>query len=84
MRRILRCLDKAPQVQQAAEHYKQAALEAMRAQISATTTFTDLGVLMGYSHEWVRQRLVGNPEYARNLYKINGRYKVPRGVAEIR
>ena len=33
----------------------------------------------GYSHEWVRQRLVKAPE---KLYKNGRRYKVPKGVAE--
>ena len=43
------------------------------------STFAQLGELMGYSHEWVRQRLVRAPE---KLYRNGNRYKVPKGVAE--
>ena len=43
------------------------------------TTFAQLAELIGYSHEWVRQRLVRAPE---KLYRKGKRYKVPRGVAE--
>jgi len=43
------------------------------------TTFAQIGELIGYSHKWVRQRLVQAPE---RLYKTGRRYKVPRGVAE--
>ena len=43
------------------------------------STFAQLGELIGYSHDWVRQRLVRAPE---KLYKHGNRYKVPKGVAE--
>jgi len=81
MRRILQCLDEKPEVEEALQNYKQVALETMVAQIAPTTTLTELATLMGFSHEWVRERLVKNPEYAKDLYKINRRYKIPRGVA---
>ena len=47
--------------------------------IPDTDTFAQLGELVGYSHEWVRQRLVQHPE---RLYKIGPRYQVPKGTAE--
>ena len=59
--------------------HKQATLNVLLSQIPDVTTFAQLGELIGYSHEWVRQRLVRAPE---KLYKNGKRYKVPRGVAE--
>ena len=59
--------------------HKQATLNVILSRIPDTSTFAQLGELIGYSHEWVRQRLVRAPE---KLYKNGKRYKVPRGVAE--
>ena len=59
--------------------HKQATLHVILAQIPEISTFAQLGELIGYSHEWVRQRLVRAPE---KLFKNGKRYKVPRGVAE--
>jgi len=49
------------------------------AQIPDTSTFAQLAELIGFSHEWVRQRLVKTPH---RLYKIGKRYMIPKGVAE--
>ena len=64
---------------QAGIDHKQATLNVLLSQIPDVTTFAQLGELIGYSHEWVRQRLVQAPE---KLYKNGKRYKVPKGVAE--
>ena len=64
---------------QALIDHKQATLNVLLSQIPDGTTFAQLGELIGYSHEWVRQRLVRTPE---NLFKNGKRYRVPRGVAE--
>ena len=59
--------------------HKQATLQVLLSKIPDVSTFAQLGELIGYSHEWVRQRLVIAPE---KLYKTGKRYKVPKGVAE--
>lgn len=59
--------------------YKRATLNVILSKIPEISTFAQLGELVGYSHEWVRQRLVQTPE---KLYKNGKRYKVPKGVAE--
>lgn len=59
--------------------HKQATLNVLLAQIPERSTFASLGALIGYSHEWVRQRLVNAPE---RLFKTGIRYQIPRGVAE--
>jgi hypothetical protein len=59
--------------------YKQATLNVLLSRIPDISTFAELGELIGYSHEWVRQRLTRAPE---KLYKTGKRYKVPKGVAE--
>jgi len=64
---------------QALIDHKQATLNVILAQIPNISTFAQIGELIGYSHEWVRQRLVQAPE---KLYKNGKRYKVPKGVAE--
>jgi hypothetical protein len=64
---------------QALVDHKQATLNIILAQIPNVSTFAELGELIGYSHEWVRQRLVQAPE---KLYRNGRRYKVPKGVAE--
>ena len=64
---------------QALIDHKQATLNVILSQIPEVSTFAQLGELIGYSHEWVRQQLVKTPE---KLYKNGKRYKVPRGVAE--
>jgi hypothetical protein len=64
---------------QALIDHKQATLNVLLAQIPDISTFAQIGQLIGYSHEWVRQRLTKTPE---RLYKTGRRYKVPRGVAQ--
>jgi hypothetical protein len=64
---------------QALIDHKEATLNVILAQIPNTSTFGELAELMGFSHEWVRQRLVRAPH---KLYKIGKRYLVPKGVAE--
>jgi hypothetical protein len=64
---------------QALIDHKQATLNVILSGIPDISTFAQLGELIGYSHEWVRQRLVRAPE---KLYKNGKRYKVPKGVAE--
>jgi hypothetical protein len=59
--------------------HKLATLNVLLARIPDVSTFTQLGELIGYSHEWVRQRLIRDPE---RLYRNGKRYKVPKGVAE--
>ncbi len=59
--------------------HKQSTLNVSLAQIPDISTFAQLGELIGYSSEWVRQRLVRAPE---RLYRTGRRYKVPKGVAE--
>jgi hypothetical protein len=54
-------------------------LNVILSQIPNVSTFAQLADLIGYSHEWVRQRLVKAPE---KLYKNGRRYRVPKGVAE--
>lgn len=64
---------------QALVDHKRATLNVIVSQIPEISTFTQLAELIGYSHEWVRQRLVAAPE---KLFKSGKRYKVPKGVAE--
>jgi hypothetical protein len=64
---------------QALIDHKQATLNVILSQIPDISTFAQLAELIGYSREWVRQRLVQAPE---RLYKNGKCYKVPRGVAE--
>src|SRR4051794_40789933 len=77
-RRIQTPPDPTPAYRALVDH-KAATLNVILAQIPEISTFAQLGGLIGYSHEWVRQRLVQNPE---KLYKNGRRYKVPKGVAE--
>ena len=60
-------------------NYKRATLNVLLARIPEVSTFADIGDLVGYSSEWVRQRLTKSPD---RLFKVGNRYKVPRGVAE--
>jgi hypothetical protein len=59
--------------------HKRATLNVLLSRIPEISTFAQLGELIGYSHEWVRLRLIQAPE---KLYKNGKRYKVPKGVAE--
>lgn len=68
-----------PGAYQALIDHKKATLEVILSRIPEISTFAELGELIGYSHEWVRNRLVRAPE---RLYRNGRRYKVPRGVAE--
>jgi len=64
---------------QALIDHKQATLNVLLSRIPDISTFAEIGELIGYSYEWVRQRLIQDPE---KLYKTGKRYKVPKGVAE--
>ena len=79
MRRRIQAERQKTEAYQALVDYKTATLNVILAQIPDISTFAQLGELIGYSHEWVRQRLVKAPE---RLYKNGKRYKVPKGVAE--
>lgn len=81
MRARLKPIRHNPEVQAAYVDYKRAALNAILEQIPPTTTISQIAGLINYSHEWVRTRLVDNPEYRKDLYEINGRYRIPRGTA---
>jgi hypothetical protein len=79
MQRRIKARAQDSPVSQALIDHKQATLNVILSRIPEVTTFAQLGELIGYSHEWVRQRLVKTPE---KLYKNGKRYKVPKGVAE--
>jgi hypothetical protein len=79
MRRRIKTQSQDTVAYQALIYHKQATLNVLLPQIPDVTTFAQLGELIGYSHEWVRQRLVQTPE---KLFKNGKRYRVPRGVAE--
>ena len=79
MQRRITSQPKETTVYQALLNHKQATLEVILSRIPDLSTFAQLGELMGYSHEWVRQRLVRDPE---KLYRHGKRYRVPKGVAE--
>ncbi len=78
MRRRIQPQLRDPVTYQALVDHKEATLNVILSQIPEITTFAQLAGLIGYSHEWVRQRLVKAPE---RLYKNGKRYKVPRGAA---
>jgi hypothetical protein len=79
MQRRIKAQPQETAAYQARIDYKQATLNVILSQIPDISTFAQLGELVGYSHEWVRQRLVQAPE---KLYRNGRRYKVPKGVAE--
>ena len=79
MRRRIQAQPQNTVAYQALVDHKQATLNVILSQIPEVSTFAQLAELIGYSHEWVRQRLVKAPE---RLYKNGKRYKIPRGVAE--
>ncbi len=79
MQRHIKAQPQETGVYQALIDHKQATLNVILSQIPNVSTFAQLAELIGYSHEWVRQRLVRAPE---KLYKNGKRYKVPKGVAE--
>ena len=49
---------------QALIDHKQATLNVLLSQIPDISTFAQIGQLIGYSHEWVRQRLTKSPRAA--------------------
>ena len=79
MQRRIKAQPKETTAYQALIDHKQATLNVILSRIPDISTFAQLGELIGYSHEWVRQRLVQAPE---KLYKNGNRYKAPKGVAE--
>jgi len=79
MQRRIKAPSQETAANQALIDHKEATLNVILSRIQDISTFAQLGELIGYSHEWVRQRLVQAPE---KLYKNGKRYKVPRGVAE--
>lgn len=67
------------QVRQSLRDQKEATLQAILSEIpQKSCTFAEIADLIGYSYDWVRERLVKEPE---RLYKIGRRYRVPRAVA---
>jgi hypothetical protein len=79
MQRRIRSQPRETAACQALIDHKQATLNVILAKIPDVSSFGQLAELVGYSHEWVRQRLVQAPE---RLYKNGKRYRVPKGVAE--
>ena len=79
MQRRIKAQPEETATYQALIDHKQATLKVILSGIPDISTFAQLGELIGYSPEWVRQRLVQAPE---KLYKHGKRYKVPKGVAE--
>ena len=79
MQRRIRAQPQDIGAHQALIDHKQATLNVLLSRIPDISTFAELGELIGYSYEWVRQRLIRAPE---KLYKNGKRYKVPKGVAE--
>jgi len=79
MQRRIKAQPQETAAYQALIDHKQSTLNVILSRIPDISTFSQLGELIGYSHEWVRQRLVRAPE---KLFKTGKRYKVPKGVAE--
>jgi hypothetical protein len=79
MQRRIKAKPQDTAAHQALIDHKRATLNVLLSSIPEISTFAQLGELIGYSHEWVRQRLTQAPE---KLYKNGKRYKVPKGVAE--
>src|ERR1035438_3908884 len=80
MQRRIKAQPKETAPYQALIDHKLATLNVILSGIPDISTFAQLGELIGYSHEWVRQRLVRAPE---KLYKNGKRYKVAHsGEAE--
>jgi hypothetical protein len=79
MQRRIKAQPQETAAYQALIDHRQATLNVILSRIPEISTFAQLGELIGYSYEWVRQRLVQAPE---RLYKNGKRYKVPKGVAE--
>jgi hypothetical protein len=79
MQRRIKAKPQETAAYQALIDHKQATLNVLLSRIPDISTFAQLGELIGYSHEWVRQRLIQTPD---KLYKTGKRYKVPKGVAE--
>ena len=65
---------------QALVDHKAATLQVILSQIpEKNSTFLEIADLIGFSYEWVRGRLMKNPD---RLYRFGTRYPVPKGVAE--
>jgi hypothetical protein len=79
MQRRIKAQPQETAASQALIDHKLATLNLLLSSIPDISTFAQLGALIGYSNEWVRQRLIQAPE---KLYKNGNRYKVPKGVAE--
>jgi hypothetical protein len=58
MRRLIKARPQETGVYQALIDHKLATLNVILSQVPDISTFAQLGELIGYSHEWVRQRLV--------------------------
>ena len=78
MQRRIKAPPKESAVYQALIDHKEATLRVILARIPDISTFAQLGELIGYSHEWVRQRLVQAPE---KLYQNGKRCLVFTGAA---
>ena len=79
MQRRIKAQTRETVTPQALIDHKQATLNVLLSRIPDISTFAELAELIGYSYEWVRQRLTESPD---KLYKNGKRYKVPKGVAE--
>jgi len=65
---------------QALVDHKAATLQVILSQIpEKNSTFLEIADLIGFSYEWVRVRLMKNPDW---LYRFGTRYRVPKGVVE--
>lgn len=78
MRKRIRSESQYTAAHRALADHKLATLNVIISSVPERITFAELGKLMGYSHEWVRQRLIKNVHL---LFKIGKRYQVPKGVA---
>ena len=61
MQRRIKAQPQETAAYQALIDHKQATLNVLLSRIPDVSTFAQLGELMGYSHEWVRQRLIQAP-----------------------
>src|SRR5260370_2977891 len=77
MQRRIKAQRKETVAYQALIDHKRATLNVILSRIPDISTFAQLGELIGYSHEWVRQRLVQAPE---KLYKNGKRCKQPSTI----
>ena len=79
MKRLINRVRSNPtQAQDPRPAHKQAAIDVAVAKLKNLNTFKELGELVGYGPDSVRKRLRNRSQ----LTHRNGRYLVPRGIAE--